>query len=64
MILSNLILSEARQWQAVRFADTLRPRTVFFGGGTPSLLPLEYMSHLIRELGQIFDLSALDEWDG
>src|SRR4051812_43752901 len=33
----DLILAEADQW--VRSAVRVRPRTVFFGGGTPSLLP-------------------------
>src|SRR4029453_6933835 len=28
----------------------LRPRTIFFGGGTPSLLPLEQMQRLLAAL--------------
>ena len=58
----DLVLSEARQWQRVRPADALRPRTVFFGGGTPSLLPAEQMERLLSGLASRFDLSAVDEW--
>jgi oxygen-independent coproporphyrinogen III oxidase len=45
-------------------ADTqvLRPRTIFFGGGTPSLLPLGEMVRLIEGIRQRVDLSLLDEW--
>ncbi|MBC7784765.1 MAG: radical SAM family heme chaperone HemW, partial [Burkholderiales bacterium] len=38
------------------------PRTVFFGGGTPSLLPIDAMRRLIIGLKQRFDLSRVDEW--
>lgn len=58
----GLILSEAAQWNRARPAELLRPRTVFFGGGTPSLLPVESMSRLLRGLADRFDLSAVDEW--
>src|SRR5687767_11995204 len=44
----DLVLSEAEQW--VGSAVTVRPRTVFFGGGTPSLLPLSEMRRLIGGL--------------
>src|SRR5207247_9541238 len=39
-----------------------RPRTVFFGGGTPNLLPLDSMRLLIRPLKERFDLSGVAEW--
>jgi oxygen-independent coproporphyrinogen-3 oxidase len=54
------VLAEAEQW-----ADSparVRPRTVFFGGGTPSLLPGEEMRRLILGLRDRFDLSRVDEW--
>src|SRR5437762_1384612 len=44
----NLLLSEAAGWAGGGRGPTVRPRTVFFGGGTPSLLPLEAMRRLIR----------------
>src|SRR5215211_681731 len=41
------MLAEAAQWGAY---STVRPRTVFFGGGTPSLLPLAQMMRLLEGL--------------
>ena len=54
----DLVLAEAAQWEGRQW----RPRTVFFGGGTPSLLPLPQMRRLIEGLHERFDLSAVDEW--
>jgi oxygen-independent coproporphyrinogen III oxidase len=56
----DLILAEADQW--ARSAVRVRPRTVFFGGGTPSLLPLPDMRRLLAGLKSRFDFSVLDEW--
>lgn len=53
----DLILKEADQW-----GERVRPATVFFGGGTPSLLPLEAMRRLIRGLRERSDFSDLNEW--
>src|SRR5213075_382236 len=55
------ILAEARTWSD-RNTPTLSPRTVFFGGGTPSLLPADQMRRLLYELTQTFDFNACDEW--
>ena len=52
------ILAEANLWGG----QVLRPRTVFFGGGTPSLLPLEEMRRMIAGLRGRFDLSQVAEW--
>ena len=52
------VLLEAQQWRG----RAIRPRTVFFGGGTPSLLPMGDMQRLIAGLGERFDLSGVDEW--
>src|SRR5436190_2681505 len=53
----DLVLSEAEMWQ-----QRLRPRTVFFGGGTPTLLPATAMRKLIERLRERFDFSQIDEW--
>jgi oxygen-independent coproporphyrinogen-3 oxidase len=58
----ELLLREAQHWRRARNEDLLRPKTVFFGGGTPSLLPLESMQRLLSELPNCFDLSAVGEW--
>jgi oxygen-independent coproporphyrinogen-3 oxidase len=55
----DLILREADGWR--KFID-FSPRTVFFGGGTPTLLPLENMRRLIAGLRERFDFSNCDEW--
>src|SRR5438477_7110887 len=52
----DLILREAGMWPGAR------PRTVFFGGGTPTLLPVEEMRRLIAGLRERVDLSDVDEW--
>ncbi|MGH7180044.1 MAG: radical SAM family heme chaperone HemW [Tepidisphaeraceae bacterium] len=58
----ELLLSEARMWGSESAGPTLRPRTVFLGGGTPTLLPLPEMHRLLQGLRAEFDFSALREW--
>jgi oxygen-independent coproporphyrinogen-3 oxidase len=55
------ILAEADLWRS-HDPQMVSPRTVFFGGGTPSLLPIEQMSRLLDGLKQRFDFSQLREW--
>jgi oxygen-independent coproporphyrinogen-3 oxidase len=55
----ELTLKEGGQW--AKSAVRVQPRTVFFGGGTPSLLPLEEMRKLLRGLRDQFDFSQLNE---
>ena len=61
----DLILREAEMWCGTETSGS-RPvtnfRTIFFGGGTPSLLPLPEMQRLIKGLRDRFDLSTIDEW--
>jgi oxygen-independent coproporphyrinogen-3 oxidase len=52
------ILAEAALWEK----RDAKPKTVFFGGGTPSLLPLDAMRRLLRGLRERFDLSHVNEW--
>ena len=58
----DLVLTEADRWTSKQSGPTVRPRSVFVGGGTPTLLPLEAMRRLIEGLHQRFDFSALEEW--
>lgn len=36
-------------------------RTIYFGGGTPTLLPIELLSKIVATLRNLFDLSQLEE---
>src|SRR3569623_472938 len=56
----DLVLAEADMWAGSHVR--VRPATVFFGGGTPSLLPLEEMRRLIGGLRRRFDFAACDEF--
>lgn len=58
----DLILAEADLWTSDNAGPELRPRTIFFGGGTPTLLPPDDMQRLVRGLAQRFDLSECIEW--
>ena len=58
----DLLLLEAEQWTSDRPPDSLRPRTIFFGGGTPSLLPRDSMRRLLVGLRERFDVSRVEEW--
>ncbi len=58
---AQLVLAEADLW--LKHSGTMRPiRTIFFGGGTPSLLPMDEMAKLLRGLRERFDLGRLQEW--
>ena len=45
-----------------RWASRLRPRTIFFGGGTPSALSVPQFEKLLGGLHERLDLSCLEEW--
>lgn len=55
------LLREAQQWRETK-GPVPRPRTVFIGGGTPTLLPMSDMQKLLRDLKKYVDFSAVDEW--
>ena len=58
----DLILIEADRWRDLTGGPRVRPRTIFMGGGTPSLLPLPLMQRLVEGLRERFDLSGVEEW--
>jgi putative oxygen-independent coproporphyrinogen III oxidase len=48
--------------EADRHAAHLKPRTIFFGGGTPTALSTSQFEYLISGLGERVDLSDLQEF--
>lgn len=44
------------------FAPWLKPRTIFFGGGTPSALSVTQLEGLLGRFGEVLDLGGLEEW--
>jgi oxygen-independent coproporphyrinogen-3 oxidase len=48
--------------EAEKHAPSLRPRTVFFGGGTPSALSTSQLEFLLGGLRERIDFSAVSEW--
>jgi oxygen-independent coproporphyrinogen-3 oxidase len=58
----DLLLAEADLWLRSPAGAGARPRTIFFGGGTPTLLPEPLMRDLLRGLRSRFDLGRLEEW--
>lgn len=53
------VLAEAEKWTG---HGALRPRTIFFGGGTPTLLPTDELGRLVGGLRERIDASGLEEW--
>ncbi len=57
----DALLLELEQYQAAS-QRALRPRTIFFGGGTPSALSTPQIEYLLGGLRERLDLSDLREW--
>ena len=53
----DALLMEAQSW-----SPELKPRTIFFGGGTPSALSFPQFEKLLGGLHARLDLRDLDEW--
>jgi len=60
----RLLRALAAEWKLARGADSgwSRPRTVFFGGGTPTALDVTILRRLFAWLRESFDLSQVREW--
>ncbi len=59
----KIVLNEARKNKDPPFSETpLSADTLYFGGGTPSLMPVPYLERIVRELHNSFDLSTLSEF--
>jgi oxygen-independent coproporphyrinogen III oxidase len=55
-------LCEARLWREQLENAQLDIRTVFIGGGTPTLLPMSLMRRLLAGLRRALPLDGVDEW--
>ena len=53
---------EALLVETDRWSTRLKPKTIFFGGGTPSALSIPQFKKLLGGLRSRLDLSALEEW--
>jgi oxygen-independent coproporphyrinogen III oxidase len=53
----DALIFEARQ----RLSQTGPPRTIYFGGGTPSMLSPSHLTRLFSALHEMIDFSELDE---
>ena len=53
---ASAVAREARMWAG--HVSSRRAETVFFGGGTPSLLPLPEMKVIVEALHEHFDMAA------
>jgi len=60
----RLLRALADEWRlaSATDADWSRPRTVFFGGGTPTALDAATLRRLFTWLRESFDLSGVREW--
>jgi oxygen-independent coproporphyrinogen-3 oxidase len=48
--------------EAEKYADVLQPKTIFFGGGTPSALSTSQLNYLLSGLRERLDFSDVTEW--
>ncbi len=55
----NALITEVDHAHATH---TLRPKTLYFGGGTPTSLRVEQLQFLLSEIAKRIDLSHLEEW--
>ncbi len=55
---ADTVMSEVRLARDVLHGRVPPVSTVFFGGGTPTLLPAEHLGIVLREIGDVFGLAA------
>jgi putative oxygen-independent coproporphyrinogen III oxidase len=53
---ADTVLMELRLAREVLRRDIPQTSTVFFGGGTPTLLPAEHLEVIVREIGEVFGI--------
>ncbi len=62
-VLENYILALVKEID-IRKSEILysKPKTIFIGGGTPNVLPLELLNKLLSFLDKTFNLSTIEEY--
>ena len=58
-IFTKCLLQEIESYK--HYANKWEFDTIFFGGGTPSLLPAKYLNKILEKLHSIFDISNVKE---
>ncbi len=58
-LVNRYVLALVREMELV--AEDLKPRTIFFGGGTPSLLNLRQWEHILQAMDRL-GLRGAEEW--
>src|SRR2546422_11138295 len=58
-VVDRYVASVIREMESV--AEGVKPRTIFFGGGTPSLLNLRQWEQILKAMERL-DLLGADEW--
>ncbi|MEO0448560.1 MAG: radical SAM protein, partial [Verrucomicrobiota bacterium] len=51
-----------REWETAARQWELAPRTLYFGGGTPSLLPESVWQEILEEIPRHVSFAKLEEW--
>ncbi len=54
---ADTVLMELRLARSVLSREVPPVETVFFGGGTPTILPAEHLGLIVREIGELFGLA-------
>lgn len=60
--MGDFVLALLREVERENTARVLRPRTLYFGGGTPTALSEGHLERLLEGLRERLDLSRLEEW--
>ena len=58
-LFTKCILKEIDRYK--NYAEQWKFNTIFFGGGTPSLLPAKYLEQILQKLHDTFDTSNVEE---